>query len=114
MVKALQFHRIIPDFQFCGTWNKPAQFEAFLRYLAAHSIKTTLPGQGKDGVIITFDDGEKNVYDYAFPLLKKYGVKAVVFLVVNYVGKENLWDVIEFSHRYQQEEEKDAGKIQLS
>ncbi len=98
MVKALQFHRIIPDFQFCGTWNKPAQFEAFVRYLETHNIRTTLPGQDDNGVIITFDDGERNVYDYAFPILKKYGIKAVVFLVVGYIGKENIWDMTVGSH----------------
>lgn len=64
-----------------------------MHYLDAHNIKTTLPGQGENGVIITFDDGERNAYDYAFPILKKYGMKAVVFLVVSYIGKENLWDM---------------------
>ena len=51
-----------------------------------------LPGE-EDGIIITFDDGEKSVYDYAFPILKKFGMKAVVFLIVDYIGKSNLWDI---------------------
>ncbi|WP_158269721.1 polysaccharide deacetylase family protein [Desulfonatronum sp. SC1] len=33
------------------------------------------------GVVLTFDDGEHSLYHTAFPLLKKYGFKAVAFLV---------------------------------
>jgi len=92
-VKALQFHKITPKFQLCGTWNKPGQFEKFLKFLCSHGIDTILPGQKENGIIITFDDGEKNVYDYAFPILRRYNIKAVVFLVVHYIGKENIWDI---------------------
>lgn len=42
-------------------------------------------------VLITFDDGYQNNYDYAFELLKKYDMKAVVFYVGvhadDYLGK---------------------------
>jgi peptidoglycan/xylan/chitin deacetylase (PgdA/CDA1 family) len=93
MVKALQFHRIVPDFQWCGTWNKPRQFESFLRFFRDHDLPITLPGTGKNGIIITFDDGEKNIFNCAFPLLKKYNFKALVFLIAGYVGKKNLWDL---------------------
>ncbi len=92
-IKALQFHRITPKFQLCGTWNKPVQFEGFLEYLCKNGIEAILPGQRDSGIIITFDDGEESIYDYAFPILKKYGVKAVVFLIVDYVGRRNLWDI---------------------
>ncbi len=92
-LKALQFHRITPKFQLCGTWNKPEQFANFLEFLCSHGIDTILPGQKESGIVMTFDDGEKNIYDYAFPILRRYNIKAVVFLVVSYIGKENLWDI---------------------
>jgi peptidoglycan/xylan/chitin deacetylase (PgdA/CDA1 family) len=92
-IKALQFHRITPKFQFCGTWNKPGQFERFLEFLCTQGIEIILPGQKNSGVIITFDDGEKSIYDHAFPILKKYNIKALVFLIVDYIGKKNLWDI---------------------
>jgi peptidoglycan/xylan/chitin deacetylase (PgdA/CDA1 family) len=93
MLKALQFHRVIPDLQFCGTWNRPGQFESFLIYLRDRRIPITLPGENRDGIVITFDDGEQNIYDYAFPLLKKYGLPSVVFLIAGYVGQSNDWDL---------------------
>ena len=37
-------------------------------------------------LIITFDDGWRNQYNYAFPVLKKYNFPATFFVVVNYVG----------------------------
>jgi len=52
-----------------------------------------LPGAAQQGIIITFDDGEQSVYKNAFPLLKEYNMKALVFLIVDYIGKENVWDV---------------------
>ena len=52
-----------------------------------------LPGEEENGVVITFDDGDKSIYHYAFPILKKYGVRPVVFLIVDYIGKEDYWDM---------------------
>ena len=43
-------------------------------------------------VIITFDDGYRNFYTTAWPIIKGYGFKSVVFLVTKYIGGVNLWD----------------------
>ncbi len=36
-------------------------------------------------VIITFDDGQENVYANAFPIMEKYGFKGVVYIVGTYL-----------------------------
>lgn len=38
-------------------------------------------------IIITFDDGDVDVYENAFPLMEKYGFKGVFYLVGHYIGQ---------------------------
>lgn len=45
----------------------------------------------KKYIIITVDDGYKNNYEIMYPLLKKYSMKAVIYLVSDL--KYNKWDV---------------------
>ena len=39
-------------------------------------------------VIITFDDGDISVYQTAFPIMQKYGLTGVVYIVGKYMGTE--------------------------
>ncbi|NBD24176.1 polysaccharide deacetylase family protein [Paenibacillus glycinis] len=53
------------------------------------------PSDGKE-VLITFDDGYRNNYSAALPVLKEYGFQATEFLVTNWVGGPDYltWDQI--------------------
>ena len=68
------------------------QFEKDLKYLSEKGYKTVTVNQLLDfsqgkgnipekAVMITFDDGCETLYEYALPLLKKYGFTAVGFVV---------------------------------
>jgi peptidoglycan/xylan/chitin deacetylase (PgdA/CDA1 family) len=43
-------------------------------------------------IALTFDDGYQSTHDIAWPLLRRHGATATVFLVTDFIGKTNLWD----------------------
>jgi len=70
-----------------------------LRYLRDHHIRTLTmaeyvaalaqEGPPTDAVLLTMDDGYESAYALAYPLLKRYGMHATVFVVTSHVGKRN-------------------------
>lgn len=74
-----------------------AAFEAQMQYLARNGYEVVTLAhvarflEGKEAlppktVVVTIDDGYRATYDVAFPILKKYGFPATVFLYSDFVG----------------------------
>jgi peptidoglycan/xylan/chitin deacetylase (PgdA/CDA1 family) len=74
----------------------PQTFEAHLQHRRHSGYKTVtldelaafVAGAGQlpdKSVVLSFDDGYLDNYVYAYPLLKQYGLKAVIFLVTGWV-----------------------------
>lgn len=49
----------------------------------------------KRPVVLTFDDGYLSTYQIAWPLLRRHGAVANIFLVADRIGKTNSWDLAE-------------------
>jgi len=64
-------------------------------------------------IIIAFDDGYLSNYTKAFPILKKYGMKATIFIVASTVGK--MYPEINYSHFTwaQAREMRESGLIEI-
>ena len=62
--------------------------------LSLKKLKPYLDGEKQGKVIgISFDDGYQNNLHNAAPILKKYNYSATCFIVSDFIGLSNLWDV---------------------
>lgn len=103
MPPVLLYHKIdrpTPDVKIRGAFTSPRRFAKQMRYLkkqgcefytAAELIKHyrehgEFPARG---VTVTFDDGWKDNFTYAFPVMRELGIKATVFLVPSLIGKSS-------------------------
>jgi len=79
-ITILNLHRVSPEEDYFWNPMKPASFESLLKYLIKHyniiqfkEIEYTRNGSSKKPLaILSFDDGYKDFYEYALPLLVKY------------------------------------------
>jgi peptidoglycan/xylan/chitin deacetylase (PgdA/CDA1 family) len=71
---------------------------------------TALP---RNTAVITFDDGCKDMYSNAYPILKKYGIPATVFLTTGHIGTDNpfWWDKVGYAIWKTKLDELDLGVL---
>jgi peptidoglycan/xylan/chitin deacetylase (PgdA/CDA1 family) len=73
-----------------------------LTELVDRSAKRDLPLRS---VAITFDDGYRDNYEYAFPLLKKHKIRATIFLTTRAIGNnlvlwhDRIFDALRFTQK---------------
>ena len=71
-------------------------FEIQISYLKKNGYKSVhineIDIKEKKQIVLTFDDGYKNLIHNVLPILKKYDFKACCFIVSNNIGKYNDWD----------------------
>ncbi len=95
------FHRVLPrrfleEYPFPGLAVTPEEFEWHLSFLRRWFRCMTLQdalripgkewGKGKPIVAVTFDDGRRDNFSYAAPVLKKQGVPATFFVTAEDPG----------------------------
>src|ERR1700690_3539681 len=112
----LAYHNILPMTRIESIYNKnyvleDVKFEQQMKYLRDHGysciditdIKNCLDSSFRlpaKPVMITFDDGCLDNYQIAFPILKKYNLKATFFIVTDSIGRRGYvtWEqIIEMS-----------------
>jgi peptidoglycan/xylan/chitin deacetylase (PgdA/CDA1 family) len=92
-----------PVLNFDGLHVRVEHFERQMRYLAAHYSVITLDqlldgtldvGARKPLAAITFDDGYRNLYRHAYPVLRRLGLPATVFVISDFLqyGRAPWWD----------------------
>ncbi len=107
----ITYHRIINPGD-AGTYNRevvsasPLEFEKQMEFINKNftaidffDLRDILDKKKEvpsNPVIITFDDGYRDNYEHAFPVLKKFNLKAVIFLATGFIGTDKMfwWDEI--------------------
>lgn len=102
----LMYHRVEvmpPNTRDIGNYVAPEQFGQQLSALSQWgytfiTLDDWLAFRGgcrkppRRAVALTFDDGYLSNYTVAWPILRRYGATATVFLVANAIGQSNHWD----------------------
>ncbi len=93
----LAYHKVNDRFEFGMTNVKP---EMFIRQIFAlkesgykFSCSPYEAAASDENVGLTFDDGYDCFYTNVVPFLISVGASAIVFVITDFIGKENSWDL---------------------
>lgn len=91
----LNYHSIHPSHKFA---TKPGDFREQMEYTASnfkvlslhdlYEMRISKKNFPDKLAVITFDDGYEDNYEYAFPVLKNFGIKASIFLTTGFIDGE--------------------------
>ncbi len=104
-VAILMYHRIIPTKEMssgvqAGMVVEPDTLDLHVKYLRNHFEIIPLSDVTSDRYgyahdlrkrplcVLTFDDGWRDFYDYAYPILRKHEAPATVFLPTDFIGTD--------------------------
>ena len=99
--QVLAYHKVSPDPHPFFEPEHPEIFEQHMQFLSRcyrvmpllELVERNHRGDVPDrAVAITFDDGYRDNYEYAFPILKKYGLPATIFVATGSIDTgQTLW-----------------------
>ena len=86
----LMYHHMVPEGEDCNAMTvTPGKFRSDLDTILAKGYTPVLPRELAAGeslpekpILITFDDGYRSNYDLVYPILREYGVKACISIIV--------------------------------
>lgn len=101
----LTYHRVLEKLEPTLDYSQPGMvvtlptFERQLSFLEQHFEIVSLGAlldegnrpAGRPRCVITFDDGWRDNYDVAFPVLRRRGIPATIFLTTDFVGTERVF-----------------------
>jgi len=100
-VPVLAYHKVNDKFELGINSLSVSAFEKQIQHLHKLGYNTTslidltnnkIESENLHTLIITFDDGDESIFKNVFPILNKYGFKATVFIISDFIGKYNTWD----------------------
>jgi peptidoglycan/xylan/chitin deacetylase (PgdA/CDA1 family) len=107
----LCYHKVERRRELGVTRISPRRFARQIERLARAGWKTLSLGEviacargervaAANELAITFDDGYRGLREHAFPVLAAHGFRAACFVITDYAGKLNRWDVAYGGRRF--------------
>ncbi len=98
-VPVFMYHHVLPEDGFLAI--SVQNFERQMKFLAEKGYHTLSADEflafkkgeykpPKKSILLTFDDGWRDLYFYAYPIMKKYGLKGTIFLVTSWVERASI------------------------
>jgi peptidoglycan/xylan/chitin deacetylase (PgdA/CDA1 family) len=95
-IPVIMYHHVLPKRGFIA--SSLDEFEEQMNFLAKNNWKTLTSDEfylfkkgelslPKKSVLITFDDGWRDNFIYAYPILKKYNLRATLFIITEWIEK---------------------------
>lgn len=101
IIPILLYHSVSDDvgYRFRPFSLRPNDFKAHMDYLSGNGYRVLNMEQfvnqranlPEKTVVITFDDGFRDFYDYALPILADYRMPATIYVPTAFVGKTSQW-----------------------
>ena len=96
-IPILLYHHVHPDPPSLNYWIEAENFEDQMQVLSDRGYHTVTPTQLRQAilqglqlppkpVIITFDDGNEDNYEFAFPIMQRFGFIGTAYIVANRLG----------------------------
>jgi peptidoglycan/xylan/chitin deacetylase (PgdA/CDA1 family) len=104
-IPVICYHHVNPSLLLKDNYinTVPSEFEEQIKFLHSSGYRTILSkdipamlapaernilGDNKKPVLINFDDGYESVYHYAYPIMKKYGYKGILFIITDKIEND--------------------------
>ncbi len=109
-IPIIAYHKISPKKEFGITTISPEIFEEHLSSIheAGYETLTFIDYYKLDKkqlpekpLIISFDDTYQSIFDYAFPIMRKFNYSGVLFVISDYIGKINSWEAYKIQRNFQ-------------
>lgn len=106
-VVVIYYHEVVEDgMGFSYQKIDKTKFEKQMKYLHDEGYSSILFSELErpildKTVIVSFDDGFKSVYQNAYPIMERYGIKGNIYLPTRYIGVDDkfmTWEMVQELH----------------
>ena len=117
-IPIITYHKISPLKEFGLTTVTPETFRKQMQLLVDKGFQAITFKQFDNNqdlpskpIIISFDDTYKSIYENAFPIMKDFNFKGVLFIISDFIGRINLWEAYPIQRKHYHANDKEINEM---